>query len=130
MPPQPTQALTILVVEDDEDTRDFFVLLLMDAGYEVRAAGSGRGGLDQLADGPVDAAMLDLRLPDMNGLTLSRLIHERMPRIPIMLVTADDLDQHWMRAARTAGVTDILPKPFWPQTLLDRLAALFTASDI
>ncbi|MDQ5853491.1 MAG: response regulator [Chloroflexota bacterium] len=112
---------TILVVDDDFDTREFLVLLVDDAGYHVVEAASGAAALAAVAAQPVHAIVLDLRLPDMDGLAVCRHLRaDGYPDLPIILVTADQTPG-LARRADEAGVTTMLAKPFAPEALLARL---------
>jgi len=93
-------------------------LLLTESGYQVREACTGRSGLAKIEAGPLDAAVLDLRLPDMDGYALCRHIRARIPALPILIVTAN-LAPAFENRAREAGATDVLRKPFLPAQLLD-----------
>ena len=118
---------TILVVEDDTDTREFIVMLLSLAGYRTLEAGSGAAALSMIAGQPVQAITLDHRLPDMDGLEVCRHLRANgYPDIPIILVTADrtpNLD----RNAGAAGVTAVIEKPFPMAALPNQLARLLAA---
>lgn len=112
---------TILVVEDDDDTREFFAFLLTDAGYHVIEAASGTAALAQLANRSIDAALLDRRLPDMDGIDICRHIRSQLgAALPIIMVTADR-DPQLEAAVRMAGANDFLYKPVLPEMLLARL---------
>lgn len=127
MPPQQPATPsppTILVVEDDPDTREFFIDLLAFAGYRVLPAASGREGLARIAEMPVDAVLLDVRLPDIDGYTICRRIRDsNQGSVPILIVTANRNPDH-EAMAREAGATGFLTKPFLPDALTDRLSAL------
>jgi two-component system response regulator MprA len=118
---------TILVVEDDTDTREFIVMLLSMAGYRTLEAGSGTAALSMISGQPVQAITLDHRLPDMNGLEVCRHLRTHgYPDIPIILVTADrtpNLD----RNAGAVGVTAVIEKPFPMEALPNQLARLLAA---
>jgi CheY-like chemotaxis protein len=122
--PPPSASPTILVVEDDAETREFFVLLLTDAGYQVRVAATGQAGLVHLDAGPLHAAVLDLGLPDMDGYTLCRHIRARMPSPFPILIASASLEPSYEKQANAAGATACFRKPFPPEQLLDALAAL------
>ena len=122
--PQPPPTTQILVVEDDLDTREFYEVLLTDEGYHVLAASTGQQALAHVAVQPVNAIVLDRRLPDFDGVDLCRLLRQRVgTSVPIILVTADR-DPALEATARTAGITDFLLKPFHPADLLDRVRRL------
>lgn len=121
---QPDKQSTILVVEDDAATSDFYVDLLSMIGYNVVTAMSGRAALVQLSEKPVDGILLDRRLPDLDGLSVCRYIRETIDaRVPIIMLTAESNDAV-AAMARDAGVTDFIRKPFQPDQLLKRLGAL------
>ncbi len=115
---------TILVAEDDTDTREFTVMLLSMAGYQTLEAASGAAALATIARQMVQAILLDLRLPDMDGLAVCRQLRGNgHPDLPIILMTADQTPDV-ERRARDAGVTAFLSKPFAPEALLQKLSDL------
>ncbi len=120
---------TILVVEDDRDTQDFYESLLQAAGYKVLSASSGQQTRVLVATWSVDGVLLDYRLPDTNGLDLCQEIRAALgPDVPILLVTAEH--QPGLKArALAAGAMDLLDKPFEPDVLLALLAAHVPGAD-
>lgn len=115
---------TILIVEDDAATSEFFVDLLDFAGYQTSVAASGTAALAAFAQHSVQLVLLDRRLPDMDGLDVGRAMRAATPApVPIILLTADH-SRALGEAARAAGMTAYLPKPVDPTVLLDRIAAL------
>src|SRR5688572_22909010 len=91
-------------------------------GYRVEVAETGRAGLERLAREPFDAAVLDLMLPDMDGLDVCRALRQRSP-LPVLMLTArgDAADRI---VGLEIGADDYLPKPFEPRELLARLRAI------
>ena len=119
--PQPHAALTILVIEDDADTREYMEDLLTMEGYTVLTAASGRAALEQAAAQLVNGVVLDRRLPDTDGVTLCRRLRDFVDStVPIIVVTADH-DPSLETAARAAGATSFVRKPFQPSDLLQQL---------
>lgn len=115
---------TVLVVEDDRDTREFFVDLLTYEGFRVLTAATGRAGLDQLDQQRVDGVVLDLRLPDMDGYTVCRAIRVGdQSAAPIIVVSANRASDSEEKA-RAAGATEYLAKPFDLHTLTGLLRSL------
>ena len=116
--------MTILIVEDDAATSELFVELLSMEGYHTQVVTSGQAALTALAQQPISAVLLDWRLPDMDGLAVSRQIrHTLHLGVPIVLITA----HHSLAleaTARDAGVTVYFPKPMPAEMLLKRLATL------
>ena len=121
---QQTSDATLLVVEDDTDTREFFAELLQLSGYQVHTAAFGQAALDVLARHTVNMIVLDRRLPDMDGLDVCRTIRATLDAtVPILLVTGD-YSPELQDAARAAGVNGYLSKPFLPELLLERITTL------
>jgi two-component system, OmpR family, phosphate regulon response regulator OmpR len=91
-------------------------------GYRVEVAETGRAGLERLSREPFDAAVLDLMLPDMDGLDVCRALRARSP-LPVLMLTArgDAADRI---VGLEMGADDYLPKPFEPRELLARLRAI------
>ena len=116
--------MTILIVEDDAATSALYADLLRMDGYHTHVVTSGQAALTALAQQPISAVLLDWRLPDMDGLAVSRQIrHTLHLGVPIVLITA----HHSLAleaAARDAGVTVYFPKPMPAEMLLKRLATL------
>jgi two-component system, cell cycle response regulator DivK len=112
----------ILLVEDNETIRQAFTILLEESGYEVLQAGTGRAALDSaLADAP-DLALMDLGLPDMNGLEVTRRLKadERTRHIVVVALTGHTLESE-QRACIEAGCSAFLAKPIDTQMLLRQL---------
>jgi CheY-like chemotaxis protein len=111
-PPRPPSAPPrILVVEDDRALRDVLRLALADAGWEIATAGNGQHGLTQLAAGPFDAVVLDVGLPDIDGVALCRRLRRAGNLVPVIMVSARaEIDQRI--GGLDAGADDYLPKPF------------------
>ncbi|MCL6596868.1 MAG: response regulator transcription factor [Firmicutes bacterium] len=111
-----------LVIEDDPQMARIVALELRHAGWEVTAAESGRAGLAEAIGHPPDAVLLDLTLPDIDGLEVCRTLR-RVSDVPIVMLTArGDLAERV--AGLDAGADDYLVKPFAPSELLARLRAV------
>jgi diguanylate cyclase (GGDEF)-like protein len=102
----------ILVVDDNQDNVEIICTRLRFRGYEVDAAADGKEALEKVRAQPPDLILLDLMLPDIDGYEISRRIKgdERLPFIPIILVTARDSTQDKV-AGLDAGADDYLTKP-------------------
>jgi two-component system response regulator MtrA len=110
----------ILLVEDDESLREAIDMVLKDAGFFVAEAIDGVAALDQFHKQPFDLVVLDVMLPEMDGLDVCRSIR-RESNIPILMLTA--------RATTTdvvvgIGADDYVTKPFEPEALVARMRAL------
>jgi two-component system, LuxR family, response regulator FixJ len=108
----------VLLVEDDEDVRRSVVLLLRTAGYEARAWASASEFLAEPIDERANCLVLDLRLPDMDGLVLLEAVREKPDPPPAVFLTGHGDIRSSVRAIRT-GAFDFLEKPVEPERLLD-----------
>ncbi|KLD63403.1 response regulator transcription factor [Dyella japonica] len=112
----------ILVVEDDPRLAGMLGEYLRSQGYAVEQAATGAQALERLSAHALDAAILDLMLPDMDGLDVCRKLRERSD-LPVLMLTArgDAIDRI---VGLELGADDYLPKPFEPRELLARLRAI------
>src|SRR6266849_6164250 len=102
---------SILVVDDESEIREGLELLLTSEGYGVSSAGTGESGLAKLEERPYDLLLLDVSLPDRNGLDLLKEIHRRDPHLSVVLITAyGSIDM--ARAAFKSGAMDYITKPW------------------
>ncbi|MBD5543689.1 MAG: response regulator [Lachnospiraceae bacterium] len=112
----------ILVVDDDAMNVRMAEFILKQQQYQVLKASSGMECLEVLKDQPVDLVLLDIEMPEMNGMqTLERIREEeRFLKIPVMFLTAStELED--MENAQRLGAAGYVKKPFLPQELLDRV---------
>src|SRR5580700_10762122 len=79
---------SILVVDDESEIREGLELLLQTEGYHVSSAETAVLGLSRLEERPFDLMLLDVSLPDRNGIELLREIHRRDPLVSVILITA------------------------------------------
>jgi DNA-binding response OmpR family regulator len=113
-------------VEDDPGIRAELIDILTGEGHVVRSAPDGFGGLREVTRGPLDAVILDLGLPDLDGGDALRMIRG-ISRVPVLIVTARDEDAEVIRLLN-AGADDYLVKPFSGGQLTARLAAVLRRS--
>ena len=109
----------ILVVEDDKQIRNFICYSLNAEGFRHIASSTGQGALSILVSEPVDLMLLDLGLPDFDGMDVIRKVRE-WSEIPIIVVSARDQDKE-KAAALDLGADDYLTKPFSTTELLARI---------
>jgi len=116
----------VLLIEDDSRLADMVSEYLGKAGFHVIHAESGTRGLALHGREPVDVVILDLTLPDSDGLDVCRQIRDRSDS-PILMLTArgDPMDRV---VGLEMGADDYLPKPFEPRELLARLRAIVRRS--
>jgi DNA-binding response OmpR family regulator len=118
----PTAINRILLVEDDPRLADMLTEYLTQAGFRVTHAPNGRDAVVLIAAGQADAVILDLMLPDMDGLDVCRQARA-VSDVPVLMLTArgDAIDRI---VGLEMGADDYLPKPFEPRELLARLRAI------
>jgi DNA-binding response OmpR family regulator len=109
--------MVLLVVEDDEKLSLSMQRFLTLRGFQVRLAHTEATALELLEEGPPDAAILDVHLPDGSGLDVLERMRDEGAAIPVVVVTADDSQPVRLRAERL-GVTAFLTKPVQPLELL------------
>ena len=115
--------MRILVVDDDPAVRRSIDRALRLEGYEVVAVSSGGEALEALAQAPPDALILDLGLPDLDGLTVCRRMRSAGDDTPVLILTARDAVDDRVQGL-DAGADDYLVKPYALAELLARLRAL------
>jgi len=109
-PAKPRHDFKILIVDDNHDLVEFIRLLLRHHGFIVSTAFSGRECLERVRAEPTDLLILDVMMPQMDGLTVCRELKQLCPGLPVMLLTAKD-DLATRAAAMALGVSEFLTKP-------------------
>ena len=117
--------MRILVIEDDQETRDYLLRGLTQAGHVVDAAGDGKDGLFLALDQDFDVMIIDRMLPGLDGIELCRrLKQDSVTRsISIVMVTAKS-EESDVVLGLGIGADDYVPKPFSPRMLLARVEAV------
>ena len=115
------------MVDDDRSLRDAVRRALTLAGYDVDVAGGGQHGLTRIAAGNPDAVVLDVGMPDIDGLEVCRRLRGGGNRVPILMLTARDAIEDRIDGL-DAGADDYLVKPFDVGELKARLRALMRRS--
>jgi len=113
---------TVLVVEDEQSIASFVALYLKNAGYDVKTAATGAEALSQVAGGEVSMILLDLMLPDIDGIEICRRVRQRSD-VPILMLTARDEDVDKIIGLEV-GADDYLTKPFNPRELVARVKSV------
>jgi len=101
----------VMVIDDDPSVRDYMEALVSRQGYRVYAAADGEHALGQLDDVRPDLVTLDVVLPGMDGLETLRRIKQRMPEVPVVMLSGHGQARNIVEAMRL-GATDFLRKPF------------------
>src|SRR3982750_2984424 len=117
---------TILVVEDEASIASFVALYLKNAGYTVRTATTGGEALAQVNAQLPDMIILDLMLPDIDGLEVCKRIRQRSD-VPILMLTARDEDVDKIIGLEV-GADDYMTKPFNPRELVARVKSVLRRS--
>ena len=110
---------TILIVEDDAQNRNFISFTLHSEDYAYETAPNGKTAMQMLVSRPIDLMLLDLGLPDVDGMDIIKKVRE-WSEIPIIVVSARDQDKE-KALALDMGADDYLTKPFSSTELLARI---------
>ena len=113
----------ILIVEDDKQIRSFINFTLKSQDYDCVEAATGKDALDIIASNKLSAILLDLGLPDMDGMEIIKQVRS-FSDIPIIVVSARDQDNEKVDAL-DAGADDYLTKPFSVKELLARIRVIY-----
>ncbi len=117
----------ILVVDDDPRITDLLRRILAYEGYSVAIAASGGEALDRSLERPPDLVVLDIMLPNLNGLEVAQRLRAAGDNVPILMLTARDTVADRVKGLET-GADDYLVKPFAPEELVARANALLRRS--
>lgn len=121
-----TEEPCILVVDDEPAILHALTSALTARGYRVRQAVNGHSAIDMVAADPPDAVVLDLRLPDIDGVEVCRRMRT-LSNVPIIVLSADGLDQRKVDAL-DEGANDYVTKPYSTPELLARLRVVLRSS--
>jgi len=119
----------LLIAEDDELLRDGLSDLLAQAGHQTTTAEDGEAALARLLNTLFDGVVLDLGLPKVDGMTVLRLLRERHPAMPVLILTARDGVEDRVEGLN-AGADDYLTKPFSTDELLARLQSMLRRASL
>jgi DNA-binding response OmpR family regulator len=117
---------SILIVEDEGSIASFVALYLKNAGYSVRTVTKGADALDQVSSDPPSLTILDLMLPDIDGIEVCRRIRKTSD-VPILMLTARDEDVDKIIGLEV-GADDYMTKPFNPRELVARVKSILRRS--
>lgn len=112
------RGIVIAVIDDDDAVRDSLSALLDAEGYAVDTYASGPAFLASLAEAPPACALVDVRMPEMDGLELQRRLTDAAPSLPVIIITGHGDIAMAVRAIK-AGAVDFVEKPFQDRTILE-----------
>ena len=118
----------VLIVDDEAALRQTLARILQRAGMEVTTAGSGQEALEFLSRLHFDLVYLDLRMPDMSGLSALKAIHAQYRELPVVLFTAQPDLSSAVEALRE-GAIDYLLKPLEPKAVVERTRAILASGE-
>jgi two-component system, OmpR family, KDP operon response regulator KdpE len=113
---------TVLVVDDERSIRSSLRTILSNIGFEVVEAARGEEALLLTRTAQFDAVLLDINMPDMDGIEVCRMMRKEAPRLPIMMLTVLGSEDKKVEAL-DAGADDYVTKPFQLRELIARLQA-------
>ena len=119
---------TILLIDDDDQMQKLVKIDLEDAGYRFVSADNGKHGLRLLEHQEVDLILVDIFMPEMDGLELIPLLRKTRPATKIIAITAGTGDKNFLDVAKLLGANAALEKPFGRQELLDAVALQLSLS--
>lgn len=119
---------SILVVDDEELMRYLVVSYLSKLGHSCLTAVDGVDALDKIKKNKIDAVITDIRLPNMDGMTLTQEISRQYPGLPIMIMTAFD-EEYSEGTVISAGAREFLKKPFTLDEFAVRLNKMINDSE-
>jgi two-component system, cell cycle sensor histidine kinase and response regulator CckA len=128
-PSAATAPVTILVVEDEPAVRRLACQVLQRHGYLTVEAGDGKEALAVLSATatPIGLVLTDIRMPNLNGLELERLVRERWPAIPVLLMSGE-ITREWVVEVVHDPTVRLLRKPFTAEALLEALHEMLHSS--
>ncbi|MDT0344439.1 response regulator transcription factor [Streptomyces litchfieldiae] len=119
----------VLVVDDEASLADLLTMALRYEGWEVRSAGDGAGAVRAAREFRPDAVVLDIMLPDFDGLEVMHRVRAELPELPVLFLTARDAVEDRI-AGLTAGGDDYVTKPFSLEEVVARLRGLLRRSGV
>ena len=120
----------IVVIEDEKDITDLLTYTLRKEGFDVKSSARGKEGLDMIRRGPADLALIDIMLPDLDGLEVCKRLRadDNLRSLPVIFLTAkgEEFDRI---LGLEIGADDYVVKPFSPRELVARIKAVLRRQD-
>ena len=123
------QRVRVLVVDDEATLTELLSMALRMEGWEIRSAADGFGAVQAARAFQPDAVVLDMMLPDMDGLEVLRRLRAQTPDVPVLFLTAKDAVEDRI-AGLTAGGDDYVIKPFSLEEVVARLRGLLRRTNV
>ncbi len=116
----------IIVIEDEDILCKVLVEILARRGHNADFAQRGEAGVAMLSQDRFDVALVDIRLPDIDGLDLAKEIHLNFPEVRIILMSggSESRDDEYREMALNLGVSEVINKPFLVESLLDTVSSV------
>ena len=118
----------VLVIEDSDVTRLMVVKMLEKVGHETIEAANGNKGLIKTIFAPPDLIILDINMPEMNGVEFLWAMTEAEIKVPVIVITANTLEDT-KKQCEEIGVTNFLYKPVQKETLLSAVEQALNSDD-
>lgn len=115
---------SILVVDDDASVLTLIETVLVGAGYRVLTTDDGREALRRLEQTAVDLVILDIFMPDHDGIETLGEIRRKHPGLPVLVISGADAGSSYLRAAMAFGATTTMGKPFSFDELIETVGGL------
>jgi two-component system OmpR family response regulator len=119
----------VLVVDDEPNLADLLTMALRYEGWDIRAAHDGLAAIRTAREFKPDAVVLDVMLPDLNGLEVLRRLRDDSPHLPVLFLTAKDAVEDRI-AGLTAGGDDYVTKPFSLEEVVARVRGLMRRTSV
>jgi two-component system KDP operon response regulator KdpE len=120
---------TILVIEDEPRILKTLSLMFQTAGYTTHQASTAKAAILLMSKEKVDVVLLDLNLPDMDGISLLKYLRGLNPKIPVLVLTGDSSPEMY-QAAYNMGVKAYLEKPAEPALIVQSIGTVLQSTTI
>lgn len=111
----------ILIVDDSKTAREFLVMILEDAGYRTAEAGNGNECLEKIKADMPDLVIMDIVMPDREGIETTILLKKSHPELPVIAVSGAALNDSYLKNVKRFGARATLPKPFTREQILGEI---------
>jgi len=112
--------LTVLVADDSPTVNRLISYMLEKEGYRVISVSDGKTALDKALNEPLDAVLLDIMMPRLDGMQVLKKIKDEKPRLPVIILTAKNKDKD-IKNALDLGANDYITKPFETAAVAEKL---------